>query len=627
MCGICGFITRQQTDPKQDQLVLSAMLKQLIQRGPDDEGSYHQGQTHLGMRRLAIIDVNGGQQPLIDPHCAMSLVYNGELYNYQSLKKNLVQKGIHFSTLSDSEVVLQSFIAVQEQCWLEFNGMFAAALWDPNSQQLNLARDRFGQKPLYYIHQPGLFAFASDIRSLLAHPAVHFSVQTNILPLYLQQRHVPGTQSLLQHIKQLAPGHYMTLNRNFELSIRPYWSPHFMPDKAMDIEQFNEQFTHLWPNVIQRHLLSDVTVGGFLSGGIDSSLIALEATQQKPDFQTLTVGFTDPAFDESSWAQKIADHCACQHHHYQFSESLSSMLPLWSKAYDQPFSDPAAFPLLMLCQQARKKMTVALSGDGADELFAGYQRYNSLLLSQRIRMLPAFIRKSGKNILHIIASLFPATHKTRRYLDAITRRLNMINGDLYEEYVNQFHLLDNTFLNSILANVINKPLQTLTPSNDHTIHNLLQHDLLHWLPDQMLVKTDRASMGVSLETRLPFLDNEIVDLALRTPHHLLIHNKQLKYSLRAVASKVLPAEISLRAKHGFAVPVDQWLRDDSELVQELIRDGLSHSSDLFHSKHIHGLLDQHFSNRHNHGEALLTILLFFVWHKNMSEFAASKTKT
>ncbi len=626
MCGICGFITRQAQDPEQHQSVLSMMLEQLIQRGPDDVGSYHQGPAHIGMRRLAIIDINGGQQPLIDPGTGMSLVYNGELYNFQSLKKTLVQKGIHFSTLSDSEVVLQSFIAAQHQCWLAFNGMFAAALWDPNDQQLNLARDRFGQKPLYYIHQPGFFAFASDIRSLLAHPSIHFSLQTSSLPLYLQQRHVPGTQSLLQHIKQLAPGHYMTLNKNFELSIRPYWSPHFVPDEKMDSEQFNEQFTHIWPNVIQRHLLSEVPVGGFLSGGIDSSLIALQATQQKPDFQTLTVGFADPAFDESPWAQKIADYCACQHHHYQFSGSLASMLPLWSQAYDQPFSDPAAFPLLMLCQQARKKMTVALSGDGADELFAGYQRYNSLLLSNKIRILPAIIRNSGNALLKIIARLFPATYQSRRYLDAVTRRLSMISGDLYQEYVNQFHLFDDTFLNNILANAVKKDPQNMTPRNNHIIHNLLEHDLTHWLPDQMLVKTDRASMAVSLETRLPFLDNEIVDLALRTPHHLLIHKHQLKYSLRSMAANVLPMDISLRAKHGFAVPVDQWLRDDSELVQETIRDGLTQLSGLFHTKHIHNLLDQHFSRRQNHGEALLTLLLFFVWHKNMSEFSVSKTK-
>ncbi len=622
MCGICGFITKQKAEPEIHQSALSAMLERIIHRGPDESGVYHSTPIHMGMRRLSIIDIQGGHQPLHDSNTnsenGTSMVYNGELYNYRELKKDLLQNEVNFSTSSDSEVVLQSFIHFKNRCWNQFNGMFAVALWEPKQQQLTLARDRFGQKPLYYIHRPDFFAFASDTRSLLAHPAVQFSLQHDVIPLYLQHRHVPGAQTLIKDIKQLAPGSYMTVNRNFDVTIRRYWHPEFKIDPDMTINNFQEQFGQLWPTVIQRHLLSDVPVGGFLSGGIDSSLIALEASKQKANFQTLSIGFTDPDFDESQWAKKIADFCGCQHQLFNFSGTLSSMLELWTKAYDQPFSDPACFPLLALCEHARKNMTVALSGDGADELFAGYQRYNSLLLSNKIRKLPAFLRNSGGALLGLLAKLFPAKHKTRRYLDAVNRRLSLINGELYQEYLNQFQLFDDATLDQVLLKTNQHKDIFGETKNPHMVHNLLEHDLNHWLPDQMLVKTDRASMGVSLETRLPFLDNEIVDLALRTPHHLMIHKRQLKYSLRSVAANTLPAEVSQRRKHGFAIPVDQWLRNESDWVQDIIRDGIAQSPDLFHFDYVQKLLKLHFSNRQNFGEPLLTLLLFFVWQKNLS---------
>lgn len=617
MCGICGYISKQQASPEQHQYELSGMLDMIYNRGPDDVGSYHKHPAHIGMRRLAIIDIQGGHQPLIDQSSEVSLVYNGELYNYRELKQSLIESDYPFHTKSDTEVLLQSFLKYRHDCWPQFNGMFAVALWEPRTQTLTLARDRFGQKPLYYIQLPGFFAFASDIRSLLAHPAIPFELEQDMIPRYLQQRHVAGPNTLIKHIKQVAPGHYLTLNSAHEISLDRYWSPEFNPDQEMTINEFENQFNAIWPNAIDRHLLSDVPVGGFLSGGIDSSLIAQQASKLKSDFKTLSIGFDDPAFDESQWAQQIATLCGSEHHVFQFTGTLSSMLKLWGKAYDQPFSDPASFPLLLLCQHARKQMTVALSGDGADELFAGYQRYKSLLLSSSIRKLPTPLRSAGNSVLKILARLLPAQHKARRYLDAVSRRLSLINGDIYQEYIKQFNLFDDDTLTNILVQENFKHSASLKPQYNAIIPNLLKHDLTHWLPDQMLVKTDRASMAVSLETRLPFLDNEIVDLALRTPHKLLIRNKQLKFALRSVASRTLPVSISQRAKHGFQVPVDQWLRDEADWVQDIIHSGLNRTQGLFKSAYIQNILQQHFTLKHNHGEPILTLLLFFVWQDNM----------
>ena len=621
MCGICGFISKQQASPEQHQHDLGDMLDKIYNRGPDDIGSYHKPPAHIGMRRLAIIDIQGGHQPLIDQPSGISLVYNGELYNYRELKQSLVKNNNQFYTESDTEVLLQSFLKYKQDCWTQFNGMFAVALWEPKTQVLTLARDRFGQKPLYYIQLPGFFAFASDIRSLLAHPSIPFELDNKLIPHYLQQRHVPGPNTLIKHIKQLAPGHYLTLNSVHEISIRRYWSPEFVPDQEMTINDFESQFNQIWPKAIDRHLLSDVPVGGFLSGGIDSSLIAQQASKLKSDFKTLSIGFDDPAFDESHWTQQIATLCGCEHQVFQFSGTLSSMLELWGKAYDQPFSDPASFPLLLLCQQARKQMTVALSGDGADELFAGYQRYKSLLLSAKIRKFPKPLRAAGNSVLKTLSRLLPAQHKARRYLDAVSRRLSLVDGDIYHEYLKQFNLFDDEALTNILVKENFKHTASLDTKYPSILPNLLEHDLTHWLPDQMLVKTDRASMGVSLETRLPFLDNDIVDLALRTPHKLLIRDKQLKFALRSVASHTLPVAISQRAKHGFTVPVDQWLRDEADWVQDMIGSGLNQTQGLFKSTHVQLMLEQHFGLRHNHGEPILTLLLFFVWHKNMSSIA------
>ncbi len=620
MCGICGFIDDDPTAAYRPAQVLSAMLDTLVNRGPDDVGRYVQQGVHLGMRRLAVIDLQTGRQPIIDPDSGVVIVYNGEVYNYRALYTELRRRGHEFTTSSDTEVVLKAYLEYRLDFISRLNGMFAFALWDPRRRRLLLGRDRFGQKPLYFYYRNHRLVFGSDLRTLLKHPLVNPTLNHQALSDYLMYRHVPGPDTLIASVTQLPPGHLGILQQTGQthnrLRLQRYWKPRYRPATGMTLAEASERFADHWKNAVRAHLVSDVPVGAFVSGGIDSSLLVAEAAMHAHELRTYSIGFDDPAFDETVYARQVAERFGCRHRVIPFRESLETLIRLWKTSYDQPFADPASFPLMILAREARPEVTVCLTGDGADELFAGYQRYRSLLATRRLRRLPRLFPAVAGVMLETLAALFPTASHRHRYCQAVGRRLRLVDPDISREYLNQFH----TFSVAMLRKLLDKDrrrTRCAAIDADDPLPSVLLYDLQHWLPDQMLVKSDRATMGFSLEARLPFLDNELVDFALSIPSRLHLQPACSKAVLRTACAARLPESICQRRKQGFQIPIDRWLRTESGYITDLIDDGLTGHAGLFDAGYIRSLLAAHLKGRRNHGERLLTLALFFAWSKEL----------
>lgn len=617
MCGIAGWLgPGAGTDPS----ALDRMLETLRLRGPDEAGRFEAPGVALGMRRLAILDLVGGGQPRLDPITGTRLFYNGELYNHRDLRRELESLGHRPRGNSDSEVLLHAWLAWGEDCLPRLNGMFAFAVWQPAERRLYLARDRLGQKPLHYWHDgkstDDTLLFGSELRTLLAHPAAPRDIDPIALAEYLRLRHVPGPLTMIRGIRQLPPGALLTWRPDVPPAIGRWWQPQFRPDPRLDLAAAVEEFEALWPAVIRRHLISDVPIGAFVSGGIDSGLVAAEAARQMPGFKTFSISFRDSAFDETPHALATARALGCAHEVFPFDADFATLLEEWVRAYDQPFADPAAFPSLILARETRRRVTVALTGDGGDELFAGYQRYRSTLLGRRLTAIPTPLRRLGAATLALAARPLPSHAPSRRWLDAVARRLRLIQPDAAREYISQFWTWEQSQLQRLLSIAPAPPRPTL-PSGD-LLAAMMTYDLGHWLPDQMLVKMDRATMAHSLEARLPFLDNTLVDLAFRIPAHAHIGSLKLKRVLRAAAARKLPLYLASRPKRGFAVPIDQMLRDNAQSVDDLLSTIASRWPHLFQIDIVIKIWSDHNNGKSNHGERLLALLLFSLWGEQLN---------
>ncbi len=613
MCGICGIagpLTSQETT----QQSLEKMLQHLYLRGPDDQGTYYNTNIAMGMRRLAIIDIEGGQQPIQHTSTGVTIIFNGEIYNYLELRRELEKAGIQFHTHSDTEVILNCYLHYGETFPQYLNGMFAIAIWDPRDQSLILLRDHLGQKPLYISHSEQGLLFSSDLRSLLRHPNAPRELNRHALASYLQLRHIPAPTTIIDGIEQLVPGELLIYQPHQPIQRKQFWQPRFAPDQTLSIEGAIEEFEVIWPQVIKRHLQSEVPIGAFLSGGIDSSLITAEAVKQHSPFHTLSVSFGNRSFDESPYAKQVAAQLGSQHQTLEFKLELEPLLQKWIVAYDQPFADPAALPSLLMCEAAKQHFTVALSGDGGDELFAGYQRYRSTLLARKLCHIPKPMRQAAAKLLQLSSHRFSPQSARYRTLNAAARRLQLIDQDVRQEYEQQFHIISVKQLSQLITDtpLPSKAQQATTP----LLHWMMQQDIEGWLPDQMLTKMDRASMASSLELRTPFLDRDVVDFALRLPVGIQYQGGKLKYLLRRVAQKHFPAEISQRGKRGFSVPTDQLLRENSTLVSNIFTSELDRHQGLLDKQEIDRLWQQHRQLKCNHGEVLLAILLFLLWHQH-----------
>ena len=568
MCGIAGFIG---TGGVHD---LQAMSDALVHRGPDGAGQYideRQG-VFLAHRRLAILDIGGGEQPMWNEDGRVCVIFNGEIYNHVELRRDLVSRGHVFrSDHSDTEVLVHGYEEWGNRLPLMLNGMFAFAIYDRSRQRLFLARDRFGKKPLYYVAGAGCFAFASELSALLKHPQVDRTVDQAHLRKYFAYGFIPAPATLYRGVYKLPGGHWMTYDiASKALQVAQYWQFRIEPFEAIPAnpeDVWGEQLRGLLSQAVKRRLISDVPLGIFLSGGIDSSAVLAFATRHVPprEIKTFSIGFTEQSFDESAYAQRMAAHFGSDHHHEVLSlEAVGDLAEEVLSMLDEPMGDSSILPTFLLCRFARKYVTVALGGDGGDELFAGYDPFKALNPAQwYAKHVPGWLHGG----LRSLADLIPASERNMSLDFRIKRGLRGVSyparawnpvwlGALdpveLEELFQQPVRYEDVFEEAIAA--------WESSSADNLTDRTLEFYTRFYLQDNILTKVDRASMMVSLEVRAPFLDNDLVDFARRVPHQYNLRHGVTKYLLKKSLEGILPADIIYRKKKGFGVPLARWLK-------------------------------------------------------------------
>ncbi len=620
MCGLCGILTLDGAPVPRD--VLAAMNATLVHRGPDQGAESVSGPCGLANRRLAVLDLSADAAlPMHSADGAITLAYNGEIYNYPDLRRTLEAVGVNLCTHADAEAV----IALYQRHGLGFvehlRGMFALALWDAPRQQLVLARDRLGKKPLFLYQDSERLVFASEIKALLRHPAVPRRPARDLTALLLAYGYMPAPQTFFEGIVALPPGHLLVC-QDGRIASHAYWTPpQATPaDPRARAEDYLEALRATLDEAVRLRLLSDVPLGAFLSGGLDSSLIvALMARHMTERVKTFAIGFAgEPSFDETPHARCVAELLGTDHHEFIVEPDAISLLPFLVWHHDQPFADSSAIPTYLVSQHTRAHVTVALTGDGGDELFAGYERFHAANLAARYRRLPAVARAA----IGRAARALPEATSYRGFAQRARRFVQGAEQEPRAAYFDWVRVFDDTQIAALLADP-----PAASPTAHFAAHfrpddprdftaQLLDVNLRTYLPDDLLVKADRSSMAASLEARSPFLDQELLALAARVPANLKLRGGVTKRILKQLAAGLLPPEIINRPKHGFGVPVGRWFREDlRDYTRDILLDPQTLARGYFREATVRALLDEHGSGRRNHGARLWTLLTFEWWHR------------
>ena len=630
MCGITGAIW---TDPNRaiDGPTLRKMTDVIRHRGPDDEGSYTSDFSlrppyepmpgvALGFRRLSIIDLEGGHQPMSNEDGTVWVVFNGEIYNYQALRRRLDGAGHSFRTTSDTETIVHLY----EDEGLEFvqhlNGMFAIAIWDSRHRRLVMARDRIGQKPLVYRHEPGRLLFASELKSLLQVNDVPRDIDAGAIDDYLTYQYIPHPKTIFSGIRKLPPGH-LAVYQDGELDVRPYWQPDLNHEQTIGATAASARLVELMTSSVEMRMRSDVPLGAFLSGGVDSSLIvALMQQRSSQPIKTFTIGFPIAAYDETSYARQVARHIGTDHEELQVTPDAISILPKLVWNYDEPFADSSAIPTWYVSEVTRRHVTVALSGDGGDELFAGYPRYKAVWLANQLDQLgpirtflkaPFWQKIPGSRQKSLVRrfkrfSEFLGKTPQRRYLEWIaiyneSRRAAIYRDDFVERLPNSDPF---DFLGQAWARA---------GSRDVVIGASLA-DLTTYLPCDLMTKVDIASMAHSLEVRQPFLDYRVVEFAASLPLSLKFTRGTGKLLLRRAFGHLLPRAIWNRKKMGFGVPLENWFRQElRELTHDTLLSDSTRIQEWFRRDAIEKLVAEHESKQFDHAYRLWSLLVLELW--------------
>jgi asparagine synthase (glutamine-hydrolysing) len=631
MCGITGAVW---SDPAKalEPDVLERMIAALRHRGPDDLGQYvaayrcepgPAGGVALGHRRLAIIDLHGGRQPLANEDGSIQVVLNGEIYNFRALRRRLEAAGHTLRTASDTETIVHLYEDHGPAFLEHLNGMFALALWDARRGQLLLARDRLGEKPLVYREEPGRLLFASELKSLLEVPGIERRLDPQALDEYLTYQYVPHPHSIYQGFAKLPPGH-VAIYRDARLEVRPYWQPDFRQEESRPAVEYVAELRKLLESSVALRLESDVPLGAFLSGGVDSTIITgLMAQLSASRVRTFSIGFAEPDYDETRYARLVAQRFGTEHEEFQVRPDAVEVLPRLVWHYDEPLADSSALPTWYLAQLTRRHVTVALSGDGGDELFGGYARYRAVglagwldrrpllrkVLSARAwQRLPASGRQRSllRRWRRFAESLSHAP--ARRYLEWIsifnaTRRAELYTPE-FQARLPQCDPL--VFLDTALRRAAGRdPMSAVSLA-----------DLTTYLPCDLMAKVDTATMAQGLESRAPFLDHRVVELAARMPASCKFRAGCGKWILRQAFSDLLPPSIRRRSKRGFGVPLAQWFRGPlGQFAREVLLDAQAIGRGYFRPQALRTLLDEHQSARFDHGYRLWALLVLELWHR------------
>jgi asparagine synthase (glutamine-hydrolysing) len=619
MCGIAG---RFNYDPGQpvDRDVLVAMTDAVTHRGPDAAGYYHAPGIGLGHRRLSVIDLSTGDQPLSNEDGSVQVIFNGEIYNFADVRAELIARGHTFRTSSDTEIIVHGYEEWGERCVGRFRGMFAFAIWDGGARRLLLGRDRLGVKPLYYAEVPGVgIVFGSEIKSLLEDPDVPREWRPEALDAYLTLLYVPAPDTIYRAVQKLPPGHTLVAERG-RIRLSRYWDLPFTGDGDPAREgEYLEELDALLREAVGLRLVSDVPLGAFLSGGIDSSLVVsyMKQASDAPPV-TIAVGFDHAAYDEVRHAETVARHLGCEFHPLTASPRIDDLLPKLAWHFDEPFADSSAVPTYYVSKAARELVTVALSGDGGDEFWAGYARHRVEHWEQRVRgtlgpashaaawlgrALPLSV-KGARSLRHLAWApdqayalkhaygMFEPNAKTRLYSPDFAHSVR---------HADAFSSLRDAY--------------AACPSND-PIDRAMYVDARTYMIDDVLTKVDRMSMAVSLEAREPLLDHKLLEFAARVPSTLKLKNGRTKYLLRRVLERYVPREIVERPKSGFAAPIGEWLKGPlAGLTSDLLLDGRLRERGIFEPREVSRLWEEHRTGRADHPHRLWQLVMLELWFR------------
>lgn len=607
MCGIAGIISFRHSPQLK---ILKSMLNKISYRGPDASGFYRDDKICMGMVRLSIIDLTTGNQPIFNENKTLSIVFNGEIYNYLELRDILIKKGHRFYSRSDTEVLIHLYEEEGYAMVKKLNGMFAIAIWDKIKNELYIARDQLGIKPLYYWQDNKTFIFGSELKTILCHPSVNKKIDFSSLNCFLSLGYIAGKQSIYENIHKLEPGHYAVISEK-GIREKAYWQIKSFPENNYNLE-------NILFDAVNRQSISDVPLGVLLSGGIDSSLVAYYLSKtQKKQLQTFSINFDDKSFAEGNYAKIVARQIKSGHHvEYFDAEDVLSLFPLITSKLDEPLADPSLFPTYKISKLARKFVKVVLSGDGGDELFAGYPTYQGHLLTGYFKILP----KSVCNLFSIFLKTIPITYINLPPTEVIRIFLEGLHIPDNQRHLKWMELLfggADIFLlpkhrnNLWKERIINKS----NYSNIDPVKSAQVTDLTTYLPDDLLVKSDRSSMYNSLEMRVPLLDIELVKYAMSVNYHKNIDLFKTKKQLRTIARKYFPRQIIYRKKKGFGIPLSKWMTE--ELVplvkRELSCPMLNNFLDM---DKVNKYFEDHICRKANNSRKIWPVVMFSAWLKN-----------
>ncbi len=633
MCGIAGiFDLRGRRDI--DRACVERMNQVQFHRGPDEGGTHFEPGVGLAHRRLSIIDLSNGRQPLFNEDGSVVVVYNGEIYNFPALREELEALGHVFRTHCDTEVIVHAWESWGESCVERFRGMFAFALWDRNRETLFLARDRLGIKPLHYAElDDGRLLFASEIKSLLVVPELSRALDPQAVEDYFALGYVPDPRSIFRAVRKLEPGHRLTLRRGQPLG-RPdrYWDLQFHDNGVQDPAEAEHELRDRLREAVDIRLISEVPLGAFLSGGVDSSaVVAMMAGLSREPVNTCSISFGDPAFNESAHAEVVARRFGTNHQVEQVDPDDFDLIDRLAELYDEPYADSSAMPTYRVCELARKRVTVALSGDGGDENFAGYRRYRWHMDEERLRrLLPLGPRRM---LFGTLGALYPKLDWAPRFLRARST-FQALARDSLEGYFHNFSLLPEAQRHRLYGEGLRRELagyraiesfrRHLDSAPDHPLSRVQYLDIKTYLAGDILTKVDRASMAHALEVRVPILDHRFVEWVAGLPPALKLHGHQGKYVFKKALEPLLPDHILYRRKMGFAVPLAKWFRGP---LRQRLRDALLGERMLdtgyFDPRALRDLVEQHQSGRRDHSAILWALLMFEAFERRVLEGRAA----
>lgn len=628
MCGICGIINFDSNHPLNES-VIKGMCDEVSFRGPDDEGVYlgwgSEGTGYrigLGHRRLSIIDLGGGHQPMHNEDKTIWIVFNGEIYNFQDLRKGLEENGHKFYTNTDTEVIIHLYEERGTGCLNELRGMFAFAIWDEKNKRLFLARDRVGKKPLCYMEDNGRFIFASEIKSIIKAGNIPKEVDTEALHYYLTYQYVPYPWTMFRGVRKLPPAHYLVWE-NGKITIEKYWDLDFSKKLKCSKEEYCEEILNHLREATKIRLISDVPLGAFLSGGIDSSAVVCMMSQlMNEPVKTFSIGFEEAGYDELAFARLIANRFKTEHHEFIVKPNAIELLPGLIWHYNEPFGDSSCLPTYYVARETAKHVTVALNGDGGDETFAGYERYIANRLGEIFDKMPFILKKGMSGLAGYLGEPMGGKKLEARFKRFLAA-LSLKPKERYASWVTFFDSYRKELLYSEELKNKTKGIEPLNilfnaydRANGDSLDRLLYVDTVTYLPNDLLVKMDIATMANSIEARSPFLDHKLMEFSASIPSELKLKGWTTKYILKEALKRFLPEEILRRKKMGFGVPISKWFQNELKgYLKDNLLDGTAKGRGYFKTDYVSSLIDEHIKGISDHGSRLWLLLNFELWHR------------